>query len=244
MAPLPLPLVLVPLLVLQASASTVGPSSEKNTTFDFDALTEPFGTKVSDDDPVHKLMPDPTKLEFHLPLKCSACGAVIEHTVRLFRPAIEKYKELAIRDGVTVDVRFREYESVDVYEKLCGEVGRLYGLEVDDKKRPTLRFSRSLGVPRVQGSWMPFFLSSTCEELVDDMEERLTEEVASAATEDARTDKSKVLTFYPDKEIVEKVRQSICTSWDRSSQGCDWKGLPIDPRSDGDIDDHDDRGSL
>ncbi|CBH17467.1 hypothetical protein, conserved [Trypanosoma brucei gambiense DAL972] len=202
--------------------------------FDMDEINRKLQEKVADDDPVQKAMPDPMDPKFRAPLRCSACGAVIEHAVRLLRPIIERQSERAARSGgvLPADALPKEYEMVDIFENLCGEVGRLYGLEVEkDKKRPTLRFSKSFGVSRLQGSWMPSFLTSTCEGVLDvEGEEKLAAMILGVARSEAEAGRGKVISMNPDQGIVDKVREMVCTKWEESAKGCDVYGVAIDPR--------------
>ncbi|KAH9597220.1 hypothetical protein LSM04_005767 [Trypanosoma melophagium] len=194
---------------------------------------EPLLDMVDDDDPVRKLLPDPQDPQMFLPLKCSACGAVIEEAIHLMRPAIIRHVERKQRDakkGIsTKDVKLpHEYETVDAFEKLCRRVAMDYGLEMKSEKVPSLFFSKHHGIQRVRGGWMPFFLSSTCEELVDEEEDRLTSEIFAAAEAEAATIPTTHMDFL--QRIAVRVRKAICPYWSRAAGGCDPRGIPIDPR--------------
>ncbi|CCD17346.1 unnamed protein product [Trypanosoma congolense IL3000] len=232
------------LLLLLAAKSNRAASNEPidfskmRNPLDMDEINEKLRKKVDDDDPVQKSLPDPTDPKFRLPLKCSACGAVIEHVVRLLRPIIEQQSLRAARSGgkVPSDALPKSYEVVDVFENLCGEIARFYGLEVEEEKQKlTLRFSKSFGIKRLQGSWIPSFLTSTCEDLLNSYEEeQLTAMVLGVAKAEADAGRGRVISMNPDQGIVDQVREMVCTNWKESSTGCDHKGLAIDPRTEED----------
>ncbi|RNF26503.1 uncharacterized protein Tco025E_01208 [Trypanosoma conorhini] len=184
----------------------------------------PTETQLGEEDAVVKALPDPDAPGFYLPLKCSACGAIVEHAVHLLAPVVEQHlvrRERETRAGGKPPHRLqpKEIETVDAFEQLCREVPVLYGLEMKSGTVPSLFFSKSDMINRVRGGWMQYFLASTCEELLDEQEEELVAAVFAAAEEGGMVG------------LPTKVREAVCTRWKRSSKGCDKHGLPIDPRS-------------
>ncbi|KEG12475.1 hypothetical protein DQ04_01681050 [Trypanosoma grayi] len=200
----------------------ISPVAAQNPLMDgYDGLKR---TQIDEDHPIHHLMPDPAENpELYLPLKCSACGAVVEQAVYLLRNVIARHlvrKERAARSGgqASRSERPKEYETVDALENLCRQVGQEYGVELREDGLPSLFFSRSHIVERVSGGWMPLFLASTCEELLDEREEQLISAIFSAAEE------------VEINEVAKRARELVCTRWERYSKGCDSRGVPIDPR--------------
>ncbi|ORC84579.1 uncharacterized protein TM35_000431470 [Trypanosoma theileri] len=196
-------------------------------------IDDQYVDRVEDNHPVHKLLPDPQDPEMLPSLKCSACGAVIEEAIHLMRPAIVRYLERRRRDAqkgkdTQNDKGPSEYETVDAFEKLCRRVSMDYALEMKSEKVPSLFFTKSKASQRVHGGWMPFFLSSTCEELVEDEEDRLRTEIFAAAVAEEKEISVAHMDFLT--RIALRVRQSICPQWSRSAKGCDPRGFPIDPR--------------
>ncbi|PWV19151.1 hypothetical protein C3747_11g376 [Trypanosoma cruzi] len=219
----PLSLLLLLGLLVCVAASPVHGRRRKASSLGKTEWDEPMETPIDEDDPVIKAMPNPEVPELYLPLKCSACGAIVEHAIHLLRPVIEDHlerKKQAAKDGKKTiqDFHPKEFETVDAFEQLCHEVSLLYGLEMKDAKVSSVFFTKSKTIGRVLGTWMPSFLISTCEELLDEQEEELVSAIFTAAEESAK------------QHPAIRARQLVCTKWQRSSGGCDKNGLPIDPR--------------
>ncbi|RNF12442.1 hypothetical protein TraAM80_00294 [Trypanosoma rangeli] len=179
--------------------------------------------QLNEEDPVMKALPNPDVPAFHLPLKCSACGAIVEHAVHLLSSVVQQHlarREREARGGGNPPHRSqpKQFEMVDAFEQLCREVPFLYGLEMISDTEPSLFFSKSNMINRVRGGWMQYFLASTCEELLDEQEEELVAAIFAAADEGGM------------KDIPRKVREVVCTQWERSSKGCDAHGMPITRR--------------
>ncbi|EKF39398.1 hypothetical protein MOQ_000369 [Trypanosoma cruzi marinkellei] len=215
-------LLLLGLLVCVAASPAHG-RRRKASSLEHIEWDERMGRPIDEDDPVIKSMPNPEVPELYLPLKCSACGAIVEHAIHLLKPVIEDHlerKKRAVEGGnkTIEDFHPKEFEIVDALEQLCQDVSLLYGLEMNDARVASVFFTKSKMIRRVLGTWMPSFLISTCEELLDEQEEELVSAIFTAAEENAK------------QHPTIRVRQMICTKWQRSSGGCDKNGMPIDPR--------------
>jgi hypothetical protein len=121
--------------------------------------THHYAPKVAD----HPDLPHHTHDDHRDEIKCNSCKAlsqeIFERLEALFKLRHDKPKH---------------YETVEVFERMCVDVRKEYGLLMRDNK-PTWEFSRRTDVARMQGDWIGPYFEGRCGQLLAAHEEQIVE---------------------------------------------------------------------
>eukprot|EP00292_Cryptomonas_paramecium_P016091 CAMPEP_0113701536 /NCGR_PEP_ID=MMETSP0038_2-20120614/24636_1 /TAXON_ID=2898 /ORGANISM="Cryptomonas paramecium" /LENGTH=204 /DNA_ID=CAMNT_0000625453 /DNA_START=6 /DNA_END=617 /DNA_ORIENTATION=- /assembly_acc=CAM_ASM_000170 len=106
---------------------------------------------------------DPTMMKA---MKCTACQAsVLEMSYGILRKENDEQRKL------------KEFEVVEILEKVCSSKMDEYGLALDPQTgNPTMRWTSHENTPRAKGGWVTRLALGTCADVYNEYEEYLTEE--------------------------------------------------------------------